>query len=163
MSVSPDQGIPGGGFVYISPDIAGYTTSLTSHPLHIRQSPDWATTLEFDLKLTSNYWSGDELLEIQVLPEGISQWSTIHAVNNASGSIPWIHFTIILDDFFTEDDFRLRFLFSSNGSENANWYLDNIRVHNVMPGPATITATMQSTSRVLLTWDDSMKAPSRRT
>lgn len=153
MSVSPNQGVPGGGFVYISPDIAGYTTSLTSHPLHIQRSPDWQTILEFDLKLSSDYWSGDELLEIQVLPEGISQWSTIQAVNNAFGSFPWQHFTINLDDFFEEDDFRLRFRFTSNGNENANWYLDNIRVYNSCQGPATIDVTMQSQSRVLLTWD----------
>jgi hypothetical protein len=154
MSVSPDQGVPGGGFVYISPDIAGYTTSLTSHPLHIEQSPDWQTILEFDLRLTSNYWSGDEFLEIQVFPEGISQWSTIHAINNSLGSIPWQNFTFNLGDFFAEDDFRLRFLFTSNGNESANWYLDNIRVHPFCRGPATITATMQSTSRVLLSWED---------
>lgn len=155
MFVSPDQGNPGAGFIYVSPDIAGYITSLTSHPMHIPQSPDWQTIMEFDLKLSTNYWSGDEFVEIQVLPAGASHWITTQHINNAFGSISWRHFYIYLGDFYTADDLRLRFLFTSNGSENATWYLDNIQVHNECHGPDTIVTTMQSISRVLLSWEDS--------
>jgi hypothetical protein len=156
MSILSDQGNPGPAFVFDAPHILGYQATLTGYPISLQQNSSWQELLEFDLKLSTSgssmYW--EDKLVVSALPEIEADWVPITEITNYYGGFEWQHYYFDLREFFTSDQFRLRFNFSTFGEKDALWTLDNIQVHNVCTGPDSITAIVTDDNHVQLAWSN---------
>jgi hypothetical protein len=151
LAIESGQGLPGPALVFENPPSL-YNTHLTSFPINIPHSDDASLILEFDLNLFCGGQNGYETFEILVQPEGMNGWDWVQEISNSLGNIDWMHFNIDISSFIAEDQFRIRFKFEGIGAEPVQWKLDNIYVHNICPGPLTLSAELINEQEIRLNW-----------
>ena len=151
LSIRPDEGNPGAAFVFRNSNDP-YIAFLESNPIILKPITDGPQVLEFDLKLETDSQSGNDALEAQVRSDGSGIWIMVQGVNTIHGSIDWMHFRLYLEENLFSDKFSIRFLFYGSGEDETIWTIDNIRLHNLCPGPATFNAQRASDTEVFLSW-----------
>jgi hypothetical protein len=161
ISIIAGEGNPGPALVYENPP-SHYQVFLTSFPISITQGNDAKLFIEFDLNLFCSGQIGYEIMEFHVNQDGSDYWEMVQGFSNSQGNIDWQHFTVDLSGFIETDLFQFRLKFEGIGAEPVQWKIDNIRVHQVCPGPLTVNAQPVSKTDILLNWDKPLENDNSR-
>lgn len=123
--IDPQHGTPKPTAMFASsPQVSNYQQMLVTPVLHGQGSP--ALKLSYDLMLDN--FGTTTLNQMAVELWDGSVWVTLHAYDNAQGSIPWFTGEADLTGW-SGQSFRLRFRASGGDSYDINsWKIDNVRV-----------------------------------
>lgn len=151
LAIEAGQGFPGAALIYQNPP-SHYQVFLTSIPMKIPKSEDAKRLLECDLYLFAGGYSGYEIMEIHLQQAGTPYWDVVQEFSNSSGSFDWSHYSLDLSEYISSDEFRIRFKFEGIGAEPVQWKVDNVHIHRVCDGPATLQAELTGENEVSLCW-----------
>jgi len=133
----------------------GYEATLESFRFLDNSSDD--IILEYDVVLSSNYPTGNELLLIQVFDYTNKTWNTISEITNGDGSFDWRRDSMNIAGDFNAGAFRIRFNATGENSSDINyWAIDNISLTRICPAPDSIDAEIlpPTEDSILVSWEE---------
>jgi hypothetical protein len=131
-----------------------YFISLESYPLLADSMTEGEIYLDFDIKLSSVFSTGTELLLVQVWNWDDGVWTTAKTYSNEEGSFDWVSVHLDISPLAMNTVFKIRFSAQGENSiDILNWFIDNIHVYRACNPPQHLIADFIGPIGIALNWD----------
>jgi hypothetical protein len=154
--ISQDIGNEAPCAVYIpSAPVIEYEAALESFRFLELSAED--IILEYDVALSSNNPTGNEILQVLVFDYTNKTWNTVSELTNGEGSFAWRRDSLNIAGAFNAGGCRIRFNVAGENSSDINyWAIDNIALTRLCPAPDSIAAIFipSSEDSVLVAWEE---------